>query len=63
MLECFVAEAGQPTISIIPVRRGTFDAWMAAQSTERRRWILSTGFKIGGDAPCLLPQADGGLQG
>jgi leucyl aminopeptidase len=63
MLECFAADEGQPTIPIFPVQRDAYDTWLAGQPTVVRNWLLNTGFKAAGEAPCLLPGSNGELQG
>ncbi|WP_240932511.1 leucyl aminopeptidase family protein [Pelagibius litoralis] len=47
---------------ITALTRDTFDAWLKAQSAERRRWVTQSGFKANPGSFCLLPGPQGELE-
>jgi leucyl aminopeptidase len=46
-----------------PRTEPTWEAWLAAQSPERRRWLRACQFEAAAGQVVALPQADGGLAG
>ena len=66
MLDCYTGKPDAHTVTLTPVRKGEFNAWLKKQSKRAAAWITASGFKAEPGTVLLVPaggKADSAIEG